>query len=55
MVDPAGPRVVVVTDAAVVGEELVGFDKQLASTNGSVATTTASGFLKDLISILFPA
>ncbi len=50
----AGLRVVVVTDVVVVGEELAEFDEQLASTNGSITTTTVIGFLKDLIAKLFP-
>ena len=50
----AGIRVVVVTDVVVVGEELAELDEQLASTNGSITTMTASGFLKDLIAKLFP-
>ena len=50
----AGFRVVVVTDVVVVGEELAEFDEQLASTNGSITTTRASGFLKDLTAKQFP-
>ena len=54
MVVSAGLRVVVVTDPVVVGEELAEFDEQLTSSNGSIMTTTASDFLKDLIAKLFP-
>ncbi len=47
----AGLRVVVVPDATVVGEELVEFNEQLASTIGRVTAATAvSNFLSDLIS-----
>ena len=51
----AGIRVVVVTDAVVLGEEPTELDEQLASTIGSVKKAMAViGFLEDLIAKLFP-